>query len=202
VAAENPSPSEALDPDRATSSPGPFDPSLDHFARFGLERRWTVDRDALERRYLERSRQVHPDRFVGADSGTRRAALEHSSALNSGYRILRDPVARAEYLVKLGGLDLDSSDPQTGAPHPDQAFLIDMIERRERLAEIRESGSDTLDALDDLQDEIEAELEAVLDRALAALEREDIRAAAAALVHRRYLDRFITEVQAAAQACP
>lgn len=166
----------------------PFDPSLDHFARLGLERGWKLDRDALERRYLERSRQVHPDRFVGADSGTRRAALEHSSAVNTAYRTLRDPVARAEYLVKLGGVDLDSSDPHTGAPRPEQSFLIEMIERREQLEDLTPTRRDAL------RDAIEAEIDEIFDRALAAIGRGDVRAAAAALVHRRYLERFLNEV--------
>ena len=56
--------------------------------------------------------------------------------------MLRDGVRRAEYLVKLGGVDLDSSDPQSGAPHLTQAFLIEMIERRERLDEVRGAGED------------------------------------------------------------
>jgi molecular chaperone HscB len=186
VAAENQSASDLLELERFELEP--FDPSLDHFARFGLERGWKLDRDALERRYLERSRRYHPDRFVGADASTRRAALEHSAAINAGYRTLRDPVARAEYLVKLGGIDLDSSDPKTGAPRPEQAFLIDMIERREQLEQASEAK------LESLHDEIEDEMDEVLARALAALERADVPAAAAALVQRRYLDRFLHEI--------
>jgi len=192
VAAESPS----------TSSPGagplaPFDPALDHFARLGLERAWALDRDALEDAYLARSRQVHPDRHATADAATRRAALEHSSAVNEAYATLRDPVRRAEYLVKLGGIDLDSSDPETGAPHPNQAFLIEMIERRDRLEEVAEAGDD---ALDELRDEVEDELDAVFSTAVAALApaKLDIEAAAAALVHRRYLQRFLDEIDAAA----
>lgn len=173
-----------------------FDPTLDHFARLGLDRGWTIDRDALERGYLERSRRYHPDRHVGADSSTRRAAVEHSSALNQGYRTLRDPVARAEYLVKLGGVDLDSSDPQTGAPHPEQAMLIEMIERREQLDDLLRAGADE-DALSELRDQVEDELDAVFDQAIAALTHNDIRAAAAALVQRRYLQRFIGEIDGA-----
>lgn len=164
-----------------------FDASLDHFARMGLDRRWRIDRDALEDRYLERSRLVHPDRHAGADSATRRAALEHSSALNEAYRVLRDPVLRAEYLVRLAGIDLDSSDRQGGAPHPSQDFLIEMIERRERLGEAD---------LDELRDEVESELEQVFARALAALDSGTVREAAAELVHRRYLQRFLDEVDA------
>jgi molecular chaperone HscB len=166
----------------------PFDPSLDHFARLGLARGWKLDRDAFEQRYLERSRRYHPDRFVTADAATKRAALEHSAAVNIAYRTLRDPVARAEYLVKLGGIDLDSSDPHTGAPKPEQAFLIELIERRERLEHA------PTDDLDSLSDEVEAEMDEIFDRALSALEGGDIRGAAAALVHRRYLDRFLSEL--------
>jgi molecular chaperone HscB len=179
-----------------------FDPTLDHFARFGLAPRWQLDRNLLEDRYLERSRVVHPDRHATADAATRRAALEHSAALNEAYAVLRDPVRRAEYLVKLGGVDLDSSDPKTGAPHPEQAFLIEMIERREQLEQIVERGANVgrgarEDALDELREAVEAEQASVFDRAIAGLDRADIRAAAAALVHRRYLQRFVTEIQAA-----
>jgi molecular chaperone HscB len=190
VAAESPSTSEA--------GPGPalepFDSRLDHFARLGLDRAWRLDRNALEDAYLARSRRYHPDRHAGGDSATRRSALEHSSAINEAYQVLRDRVRRAEYLVKLGGVDLDSSDPRTGAPHPEQSFLIEMIDRRDQLGEVDPANAD--ERLDELQQEIEAELEDVFDDAVAALERGDTRAAATALVHRRYLQRFADEVSA------
>jgi molecular chaperone HscB len=195
VAAESQSPSNVAPHLDADPHGGlePFDPKLDHFARFGLEPSWRLDRNLLEDRYLEGSRRVHPDRHANADAATRRAALEHSSALNHGYAVLRDGVRRAEYLVKLGGIDLDSSDPATGAPHPEQSFLIEMIERRERLEQVTAAGED---ALSELREEVEAELEAIFDRAIEALERGEMRAAAAALVHRRYLDRFLHEIEA------
>jgi molecular chaperone HscB len=179
---------------QSASSIETFDATLDHFARFGLARSWKLDRDALEGRYLELSRRVHPDRHAGADAATRRAALEHSAALNEAYAVLRDRVRRAEYLVKLGGIDLDSSEPKTGAPRPEQSFLIEMIDRRERLEEIAKQGED---ALAELHDEVESEREAVFEAAIAALDRGDIQAAAAALVQRRYLARFLDEVAAA-----
>jgi molecular chaperone HscB len=199
VAAESPSTSEPV------SGPGqalePFDSGLDHFARLGLDRAWRLDRNALEDAYLARSRRYHPDRHAGGDSATRRSALEHSSAINEAYQVLRDRVRRAEYLVKLGGVDLDSSDPRPplmGAPHPEQSFLIEMIDRRDQLGEVDPANAD--ERLDELQQEIEAELEDVFDDAVAALERGDTRAAATALVHRRYLQRFADEVSAQLEA--
>ena len=165
----------------------------DYFDLLGLERRWRLDRTALERGYLERSQATHPDGFVGQDARAQRAAMEASSRLNAAYRALRDPVLRAEYLVKLGGVDLDSSDPTTGAPRPDQAFLIEMIDLRERLAEGDAAAA---------RGEIEARAERALDAAIAALDRGEVAVAARELVARRYFQRFLDEVDASEERRP
>ena len=97
---------------------------VDHFETFGLPRTWRIDKGDLEQRYLELSRTVHPDKFV--DSTEKRVAMERAARVNEGYRTLRDPVKRAEFLVGLGGIHLDSSDPERGAPKMDAVFLADM----------------------------------------------------------------------------
>lgn len=167
---------------------------MDHFARLGLPRAYAIDRDALEDAYLSLAQKWHPDRFAGADSGQRRAAMETSAAVNEGYRVLRDPVRRAEYLCKLHGVDVDSSDERGGAPKMDQAFLIEMIERREQVADARDGGAD---ALRRLRGSVDDEAEQVLDDAIDALEAEQVDTAARALVRRRYLQRLLEEIDTA-----
>lgn len=117
--------------------------------------------------------------------------MERSAAINEGYRILRNPVQRAEYLCKLAGVDVDSSDAKGGAPKMDQAFLIEMIERREQVAEAREGGDD---ALRSLRGRVDDEAEEVFDAAVDALEEEQIDTAAQGLVRRRYLQRLLDEL--------
>ncbi|MFV8754754.1 Fe-S protein assembly co-chaperone HscB [Nannocystaceae bacterium ST9] len=156
-------------------------------------RGFALDREQLERAYLERASAAHPDRVVGASSEIRRAAMEDSAAINVAYRVLRDPVARAEYLVALAGIDLDSNDRQTGAPHPEQAFLIEMIERRDQLDELDQADES---ARGRLREGVEAEIDEVFDAALAALAAGETPRAALALVHRRYLQRFLDEIDA------
>jgi molecular chaperone HscB len=105
---------------------------MDHFERLGLPRRFSVDAGDLERAYLARSRVVHPDYHLagpGADLG---ASLELSAAINEAYRTLRDPFARAEYLLKLEG-GPSASDQKQMPP----AFLAEMLEARERIEETR-----------------------------------------------------------------
>lgn len=175
----------------AVASPSPFESNADHFARFGLPRRYAIDRDALEAEYLRRAAATHPDRFVGRSSSERRVAMESSSAINEGYRVLRDPVQRAEYLCKLAGIDLDSSDPSGGAPQMDQAFLMEMIERRETVEAARAQGAS---ALESLRARVDAEADDTLDDAIDALDDGETDKAARLLVKRRYLQRLIDEI--------
>ncbi len=167
-----------------------LDAGADYFTVLGLAPAYDVDRDAVETAYLELSKRWHPDRFAGADSATRRRALESTSLLNEAYRTVKNRVRRAEYLCKLGGIDLDGSD-EGGAPKMDRIFLMEMIERRERIEEMRRAGDD---AVADFRETVEDEAVACLRAAASHLERGDVETAARALVVRRYLGRLLDEI--------
>jgi molecular chaperone HscB len=168
----------------------PSPSSRDHFAVLGVPRTFEIDSEVLEREYLSRAAAVHPDRVVTGTARDRREAMERATEVNEAYRTLRDPVRRAEYLVKLGGIDLDSSDAAGGAPAMDRAFLVDMIERREAVEQARERGS-----LDELRAQVEDELDDVFDDAVAKLRAGDLAGAARRLVTRRYLQRLVDEME-------
>lgn len=73
--------------------------SRDYYKFFGFDRKLTIDESHLQKRFYELSRQWHPDRFTRRSAGEQAEALEATSILNDGYRTLRDPVKRAEYLL-------------------------------------------------------------------------------------------------------
>ena len=109
-------------------------PVPDLFAVLGLPRRFEVEVAELERRFHERSRLLHPDRFARATLGERRIALERATRLNDAYRTLKEPRRRAAYLVSL---------LETGAPSRpmlDEAFLEEQLAVREALAAARGRG--------------------------------------------------------------
>lgn len=164
---------------------------VDCFARLGLPRRFALPREAIEQAYLERAQAMHPDRFAGATAAEQRAAMEASAAVNEAYRVVRDAVRRAEHLCALAGVDVGSSDPNQGAPAMGQAFLVEMIERREALEDARARGAAALEAL---RQGVEDELDAALEAAVRALEAEDPQDAARRLVARRYLQRLLDEI--------
>src|ERR1700721_1562585 len=72
-------------------------------------------------------------------------SLKRSSALNDAYRVLRDPVARVEYLLQVEGARKEGEQKQQAPPE----LLEEVFELNESLDELREakSSGDALTAL-------------------------------------------------------
>jgi len=104
----------------------------DHFQRLGLPRRFSVDERELERAYLALSRAIHPDYHLTGLDAELSASLELSAALNEAYNTLRDPFARADYLLTLEGGPSASEHKQLP-----QNFLAEMLEAREEVEQAR-----------------------------------------------------------------
>ena len=104
------------------------DLSRDYFALFGLAADFELDKAALAERYRELQRNVHPDRFANAGDAERRLSMQMAARVNEGYRVLKDPLMRARYLLELAGLPVDDSQSSL-----DGQFLMQQMELRERL---------------------------------------------------------------------
>ena len=113
----------------------------DHFERLGLARTFALSPADVERNYLARSREVHPDFHQAESAGAERAGTELSALLNEAYATLRDPFRRAEYLLQLEG-GPTAAEQKEMAP----AFLMEMLELRERIEEVRAAGAGSGDA--------------------------------------------------------
>lgn len=77
-----------------------------YFDFFNIARKLTLNKDALQGTFYALSRQWHPDRFGRKSVEEQDQALEATSLLNDGYRTLRDPIKRAEYLLTEEGFPI------------------------------------------------------------------------------------------------
>jgi len=165
------------------------------FDILGVGRRYHLAAEDLEMRFHERSRQVHPDRHVRADAGTRVKTALAASQLNQAYRTLRDPVQRAEYLLRLEGVEIAD---ERGGRQVAPGFLLEVMELREQLAEAKAEGD--LVRVKALGAEVAARRAATMVEAEAAFssyeagDRGALEAAADALIAERYFRRFLDEV--------
>lgn len=106
-----------------------------HFRLFGLPEQFALDLDDLSERYLRLRQTVHPDLYATAGEREKRLSLQASTQVNEAYQTLKDPLARARYLMTLltGG---QGDDQETTK---DMAFLMEQMELREALAAAREA---------------------------------------------------------------
>ena len=104
----------------------------DHFTRLGLGFGFDVDPGLLDRRYFERQRQLHPDRFVTRTARERALSQSQATAINEAYETLKDPLRRADYLLHLGR---NGAAPEGCHLVNDLELLTEAMELREALAE-------------------------------------------------------------------
>ncbi len=109
---------------------------MNPFDVLGIEARYEIDLRAVEKRHRELSVALHPDKFASDGASARREAIERASQVNEAWRIVRDPIRRAEALFAAAGIVVG----ETNEPKSDQAFLMDMMEMREELSDARDSG--------------------------------------------------------------
>ena len=146
----------------------PLAAPLDCFAALGMPRKLTIDLSALERRYHELSRKIHPDRFASKGPKVRDASLRATATLTRSYRTLRDPVARGLYWLELNGEKLAENNKRVP---PELAELV--FEVQEQLAEMHGAPADSA-AARELASQVVArrvQLQTTMDETLAELDR-------------------------------
>jgi molecular chaperone HscB len=168
---------------RAVQPPAP----IDHFARLDLPVRFDVDASELDRRYFALQRQLHPDRFASRTARERAISQNQAVSLNEAYETLKDPLARAEYMLKLHGVDVNPDGCNTVR---DPSLLMEQMERREALAE-----AETRDAVDAIVAEARGDLEQGFGATAAAFASHDLEKAECEITRLKYLSKLLDEAR-------
>ena len=124
----------------------------DYFTLLGLPQQFEVTTAALDERFRQLQREVHPDRFAAADDAARRASMMLATQINAAYQTLRSPLKRAIYLLELSGVDVGAESNTSMSPE----FLMSQMMWREQVADAR-AAKDTA-ALAQLQTEISGDI--------------------------------------------
>jgi molecular chaperone HscB len=176
-------------------------PGSDYFRAFGLDERLSVDPTDLQSRYYSLTRRLHPDRFARRDPREQRYALEASSILNDGYRVLRDPVERAEYVLARHGL---GGAGQRAGPPPE--LLEEVFELNLAIEELRSGDQSARPALEEARHNFDSMLAAAdsqIDTLFAAWDRShaeaDLSRIRGVLDRRKYIQNLVRDVGRALQ---
>lgn len=119
---------------------------FDPFEVLGLKKEYSLDLKTLEQHYFKGQRNTHPDRLIHAQEGEKAEALKQSAMLNQAYLLLKNPIERAEFILKAAGLDL---------LNPDTEILLQVMNWNERF----ESGENVKPELRQEEEKLIKDLE-------------------------------------------
>ena len=107
---------------------------MNYFELFGLPTQFQLDGGLLSTQFRELQRRFHPDNFATASERDRLMAVQQAAQINDAYQILKTPIARAEYILSLNGVDMHGEKKTLQDP----MFLMEQMELREELEEIKD----------------------------------------------------------------
>ena len=171
-----------------------FDFSKNYFELFGLPAGFLVDTAELAVRYRALQKVVHPDRFAAEGEHSQRLSLQSATMVNEAYDTLKDPLKRAQYLLTMRGVEPDQNQQTLNDP----AFLMQQMELREALAEVRTSD-DPHARLDALLREIGDMIKTQIAQLAVQFEEsttEQLAAAAQTIQKMQFLNKLHAEAEA------
>ena len=139
----------------------PVSKELDYFTCLGLPRRLNIDPTDIENKFYELSRSFHPDFFQTKTDTERTISLGNSALLNTAYRTLKDPIHRAEYLLRL---EAGSAKDIRNSPPAD--LFEEILALQEDLEAFRSASSakESSEALQPLRAKLQADRELLEQR--------------------------------------
>ena len=168
------------------------------FEFFGLDRKLSLNELLLKKRFYELSREWHPDRFSRKSSEESNLAEENTALINDGYRTLRDPIKRAEYLLSEEGFPIGEQRSKDVPPE----LLEEVFELSEGDESARPQLESARTAFVSMRDATDGELSALFSRYDASESQSETAQQAlheirGVLNRRRYVENLLRDVEKA-----
>ena len=109
------------------------------FELFNIDIAVDINKSELDEKVKALQIKFHPDKFASGSDVEKRLALQLSSHINDGYKILSDIVLRIEYILKINNFVKDESKTIN-----DVSFLQEQIEYNELEESLKEYYDDDL----------------------------------------------------------
>ena len=158
------------------------------FELFGLTPQFAQDRAAIDARWKDLQREVHPDKFAAQGAAAQRVAMQWSVRINEAYQRLKSPLKRAAYLCELHAAPVNAENNTAMPPE----FLMQQMDWREALDE-----ASSTENLDDLNLQVRQAVREKLSECERLIDQEqDYPQAAHQVRALMFIERFERDVRA------
>lgn len=160
------------------------------FTLFDLPVQFQLDNTLLSERYLALQKNLHPDNFVSRSAAEQRMAMQKSTEVNDALAILKDPILRAEAIIKIQTGEAKNLEEKSMR---DVAFLMQQMEWHEKLETIEHRRDE--DELTAFLKQIKTEQKNVLQQIETALNNEQWQQANTLADRLRYFKKLIIQIE-------
>ncbi len=154
---------------------------LNYFQLFSLPENYDIDNDALLKSFETLAKKYHPDRVAADSAFEKRQYTALFVTLNEAYRVLKDPITRAEYCLQCLGVNYDPEKPEPQSMN----FLEQQMQWHERLEE-----SASPEELSALKEELDQEQKTRIHKIATALKTKDPVQSAALINELKFFRRL------------
>ncbi|NIG99385.1 MAG: Fe-S protein assembly co-chaperone HscB [Buchnera aphidicola (Periphyllus acericola)] len=79
---------------------------MNYFNYFEIPIKFNIKKKDLSKKYYSLQKKYHPDFYINYSKKKQKKILKKSIHINKGYEILKNPIKRIKYILKLKGYDL------------------------------------------------------------------------------------------------
>ena len=164
--------------------------SKNYFEIFSVPVSVDVDMTVVSDHYHVLQKKYHPDRFANTDEQQSRMAMQATSLINSAFDTLKSPLLRAQYLLKLKGVDTNNETDTT----MDGAFLMQQMELRESLESVRDDA-DPLSKLDSIGSDLKKQMKRLMSEFQQAYDSDSLEQARESIRKMQFILKAQNEVK-------
>ncbi|CAI2377853.1 unnamed protein product [Moneuplotes crassus] len=160
--------------------------SVDHFELFDIKEDYDIDIEKLDETFYQLQQMFHPDRFtMTGDEDLMENSTTYSSFINNSYKLLKDDLERAKYILK-----------KKGYKALEEGDQISDIEYLQQIMEIREEieSSETQEELNVLKADTLLKKQTIVEKVSSLFKAEAYEEIIETLVQLRYTIRILEAI--------
>lgn len=161
---------------------------INHFEIFSQPVHFEINKQDLEKKYLELQSLTHPDLFINENANQRNLALQHNMKINSAFECLKSDLLRAEYLLELENIFINEE--KKNALKPSQEILIMQMQKREELEDVQ-----SLQEIDLIEQRAQEKISDLKNKFSKTYSEKDFLNAAKVLIELKYENKFLQDLK-------
>ena len=161
----------------------------DYFALFNLPQQFEVDKQQLTDKFRQLQREVHPDRHAGEGKHQQRLAVRFASYVNTAYQTLKSPLLRAEYLLELAQVSMNTQTMTIA----DSDFLFQQMQWRDTLS--KAANLQSKQGLTELSQTVSDCREKLLSVFTHNYDEKDFNSAKETVAKLHFVEKIMTEIE-------